>query len=61
VTVVVTNWQSPGRSTASFKAVAGKTYRFTIVPRTESLVASVAGGFIGLAIEGGGMFAIKPQ
>src|SRR3954465_4524737 len=56
VTIVVTNWQSPGRSTASFKAVAGKTYRFTVTPRVESLIAS---GLLAAAIEGGGMFAIK--
>ena len=58
VTIVVTNWQSPGRSTLSFRAVAGKTYRFTIAPRTQNLVATVAGGLIGQAIEGGGMFQI---
>ena len=61
VTIVVTNWQSPGRSVASFRAVPGKTYRFVIEPRGQSLVASVAGGLIGMAIEGGGMFQITPR
>ena len=61
VTIVVTNWQSPGRSVASFRAVPGKTYRFVIEPRGQSLVASVAGGIIGMAIEGGGMFQITPR
>jgi hypothetical protein len=61
VTIVVTNWQSPGRSVASFRAGPGKTYRFVIEPRGQSLVASVAGGIIGMAIEGGGMFQITPR
>ena len=58
VTIVVTNWQSPGRSVASFRAAPGKTYRFTVTPRGESVVAGLALGLIGTAIEGGGMFAI---
>jgi hypothetical protein len=61
VTIVVTNWQSPGRSVASFRAVPGKTYRFVIEPRGQSLVAVLAGGVIGMAIEGGGMFQITPR
>ena len=58
VTIVVTNWQSPGRSVTSFRAVPGKTYRFTVTPRSESMVAGLALGLIGTAIEGGGMFQI---
>ena len=58
VTIVVTNWQSPGRSVASFRAAPGKTYRFTVTPRSESMVAGLALGLIGTAIEGGGMFQI---
>ena len=61
VTIVVTNWQSPGRSVASFRAVPGKTYRFTVTPRSESVVAGMALGLIGTAIEGGGMFQIAPR
>ena len=61
VTIVVTNWQSPGRSVASFRAVPGKTYRFTIMPRNESVVAGLALGLVGTAIEGGGMFQITPR
>ena len=61
VTIVVTNWQSPGRSVASFRAVPGKTYRFTVTPRGESVVAGLALGLVGTAIEGGGMFQITPQ
>jgi hypothetical protein len=61
VTIVVTNWQSPGRSVASFRAAPGKTYRFTVTPRGESLAAGLALGLIGTAIEGGGMFQITPR
>ena len=61
VTIVVTNWQSPGRSVASFRAVPGKTYRFTVTPRGESVVAGLALGLVGAAIEGGGMFLITPR
>ena len=61
VTIVVTNWQSPGRSVASFRAAPGKTYRFTVMPRGESMVAGLALGLIGTAIEGGGMFQITPR
>jgi hypothetical protein len=61
VTIVVTNWQSPGRSIASFRAAPGKTYRFTVTPRSESMVAGLALGLIGTAIEGGGMFQITPR
>src|SRR5687768_8143806 len=61
VTIVVTNWQSPGRSVASFRAAPGKTYRFTVTPRGESMAAGLALGFIGTAIEGGGMFQITPR
>ena len=61
VTIVVTNWQSPGRSVASFRATPGKTYRFTVTPRGESLAAGLALGLIGTAIEGGGMFQITPR
>jgi hypothetical protein len=59
VTIVVTNWQSPGRSVASFRAVPGKTYRFTVTPRGESMAAGLALGLIGAALEGGGMFQIS--
>jgi hypothetical protein len=59
VTITVTNWQSPGRSIASFRAMSGKTYRFTVAPRSESVVAGMALGLIGTAIEGGGMFQIS--
>jgi len=61
VTIVVTNWQSPGRSVASFRAAPGKTYRFTVTPRGESMAAGLALGLIGTAIEGGGMFQITPR
>jgi hypothetical protein len=61
VSIVVTNWQSPGRSVASFRAAPGKTYRFTVAPRGESLAAGLALGLIGTAIEGGGMFQITPR
>jgi hypothetical protein len=61
VTIVVTNWQSPGRSVASFRAAPGKTYRFTVTPRGESMAVGLALGFIGAAIEGGGMFQITPR
>ena len=61
VTIVVTNWQSPGRSVASFRAVPGKTYRFTVEPRGQSVVAGLALGLIGTAIEGGGMFQISQR
>ena len=61
VTIVVTNWQSPGRSVTSFRAVPGKTYRFTVTPRGESVVAGLALGLVGAAIEGGGMFLITPR
>jgi hypothetical protein len=61
VTIVVTNWQSPGRSVASFRAAPGKTYRFTVTPRGESMAAGLALGLIGNALEGGGMFQITPR
>ena len=61
VTIAVSNWQSPGRSVASFKAAPGKTYRFTVTARGESAVAGLALGLIGAALEGGGMFQITPR
>src|SRR5688500_17448414 len=61
VTIVVTNWQSPGRSVASFKAAPGKTYRFTVTPRGQSVVAGLALGLIGTALEVDAMFQITPR
>lgn len=60
VTIVVTNWQAPGRSSVSFRAAPGKTYRFIVEPRRQALGANLALGVIGMAIEGGGMFQITP-
>ena len=57
VTIVVSNWQSFGRSSVSFVAAPGRTYRFTVTPRPGALFP---GGAIGIALggSGGGMFAI---
>jgi hypothetical protein len=56
----VSNWSSPGATTYSFKALPGKTYRFTVSPHSGNFVASLAGGFVGAAIEGRGPFEIAP-
>jgi len=58
--VKVSNWSSPGASSYSFKAVPGKTYRLTVSPHSGNFVASLAGGFVGAAIEGHGPFEIVP-
>ena len=60
VEVRVSNWSAPGASSYSFKAVPGKTYRFTVGPRGGNFVATMAGGLIGSAIEGHGAFEIVP-
>jgi hypothetical protein len=56
----VSNWSSPGATTFSLRALPGKTYRFTVSPHSGNFVASLAGGFVGAAIEGRGPFEIAP-
>ena len=56
----VSNWSSPGASSYSFIALPGKTYRFTVSPRSGNFVATLAGGLVGSAIEGHGAFDIVP-
>lgn len=53
-------WSSPGRSTYSFNAKAGKVYRFQVYPRSSNLVAGLAAGVWGQVIEGGGSFEVRP-
>jgi hypothetical protein len=58
--VSVSAWSSPGASHQRFTAVPGKTYRFMVTPRGENFTASLVGGVVGAAVEGGGAFDIKP-
>ena len=51
VTLTVTCWCGPGRYSVQFNAQAGKHYAFEISPRDEQMVATLAGGVVGLAIE----------
>jgi hypothetical protein len=58
--VSVSAWSSPGASSQRFNAEPGKTYRFAVSPRSENFAASMVGGFVGQAVEGGGAFQIVP-
>jgi hypothetical protein len=58
--LTVSNWSAPGASSARFNAQPGKAYRFTITPRGAAVAAGLAGGIVGMAIEGGGPFQIAP-
>ena len=58
--VSVSAWSSPGTSHHRFTAEPGKTYRFTVAPRSANFAAGMIGGLAGQAIEGGGAFEIKP-
>jgi hypothetical protein len=60
VVTVSCAWASPGVASYQFTAVPGKTYRFTVSPRSANFAASIAGGVLGQAIEGGGPFQIVP-
>ena len=56
----VSAWSSPGSSGVSFDALPGRSYRFTVAPRGSTVLVAFVGGFIGMAIEGGGPFGIAP-
>jgi hypothetical protein len=58
--VTVSAWQSPGKSSYSFTVHPGKSYRLEVTPRDESFAATMVGGVVGAAIEGGGMFRVAP-
>jgi hypothetical protein len=60
VAITVSTWASPGSSSIRFTAVPGKTYRMIVGPRGNNFAASMVGGLIGAAIEGGGAFEIVP-
>lgn len=60
VVLSATTWDAIGATRYSFTAQRGKTYRFVVEPRGENIAAGVIGGVVGLAIEGGGPFSIKP-
>lgn len=59
-TLTVSAWSSPGQSSFRFNAEPGKSYRFVVGPRGESMAAGMAGGLIGQGMEGGGPFQIAP-
>ncbi|MGJ4971561.1 hypothetical protein ACQR1N_27310 [Bradyrhizobium sp. HKCCYLRH1073] len=59
-TITVSTWSSPGSSNIRFTAVPGKAYRMVVGPRGQNFAASMMGGLIGAAIEGGGAFEIVP-
>ncbi|WP_257166001.1 hypothetical protein [Bradyrhizobium sp. SRS-191] len=59
-TIVVSAWSSPGSSNIHFDAEPGKAYRMVVGPRGNNFGASMVGGLIGAAIEGGGAFEIVP-
>ncbi|WP_246739135.1 hypothetical protein [Bradyrhizobium aeschynomenes] len=56
----MSTWSSPGSSSIRFTAVPGKTHRMIVGPRGNNFAASMVGGLIGAAIEGGGAFEIVP-
>jgi hypothetical protein len=63
--VAASVWSSPGRYSVKFTAEPGKDYAFLVSPRGEQLVAGMAGGMIGVAIdtavnENSGPFKITP-
>ncbi|MGC2778417.1 MAG: hypothetical protein WA418_22555 [Bradyrhizobium sp.] len=58
--ITVSTWSSPGSSSIRFTAVPGKTYRMVVGPRGKNFAASMVGGLVGAAIEGGGAFEIVP-
>ena len=58
--VSVSTWASPGSSSYRFTAAPGKTYRMVVGPRGKNFAASMVGGLVGAAIEGGGAFEIVP-
>ena len=60
IAITVSTWSTPGSSSIRFPAVPGKTYRMTVGPRGKNFAASMVGGLIGAAIEGGGAFEIVP-
>ncbi len=62
--LTVDMWDIPGDCTLHLNAKAGEEYYFEVTPRTDSLIAFLAGGAIGNAIEGswkdcGGAFAFQ--
>lgn len=59
--VTVSAWSAPGASSLRFNVEPGKSYRFVVAPRSEGMLAGMAGGMIGQAMEGGGPFSITPQ
>jgi hypothetical protein len=54
-------WSAPGRYTLRFTAESGKSYRFLVSPRAENIAAGIAGGIIGMTVEGNGPFKITAQ
>jgi hypothetical protein len=59
--LTVSAWSAPGSSSYRFAVEPGKSYRFTVSPRTEPMLAGMVGGLIGQAIEGGGPFQVAPS
>ncbi|WP_456716595.1 hypothetical protein [Bradyrhizobium sp. USDA 4353] len=60
-TITVSAWSSPGSSNIRFDAEPGKAYRMVVGPRGNNFGASLVGGLVGAAIEGGGAFEIVPE
>jgi hypothetical protein len=60
IAITVSTWSSPGSSSIRFTAAPGKTYRMTVGPRGKNFAATMVGGLVGAAIEGGGAFEIVP-
>jgi len=59
--VTASSWSSPGKSSYSFTAQPGKTYRLVVKPHSGNFLAVMAGGLVGQAIEGHGQFEIAPE
>jgi hypothetical protein len=65
--LTVTCWCGPGSYSVKFNAEPGKSYRFLVSPRGAQVVADVASGLIGVAMDTAyngdksGTFQITPQ
>jgi hypothetical protein len=58
--LTVSNWSAPDTASLRFNVQPGKAYRFMVTPRGAAVAAGLAGGIVGMAIEGGGPFQIAP-
>jgi hypothetical protein len=57
--VVVDTWSIPGEFSINLNVEKGRTYQFTVSPRSDSFIAGVAFGLIGNVVEDGGGFQLQ--